>query len=99
MQTGEALCGNRFIPRPGPPGDEPWAGSPFESRWMTGVLGPLTYDPELDLVFYGTSAVGPASETQRNMPGATMAGTDTRLPVEPKTGEVVWKHQDLPRDN
>jgi alcohol dehydrogenase (cytochrome c) len=88
-----------MIPRPGQPGDETWAGSPFESRWMTGVWGQLTYDPDLDLVYYGSTGVGPASEAQRNMPGATMAGTNTRFAVRPRTGEVVWKHQVLPRDN
>jgi alcohol dehydrogenase (cytochrome c) len=88
-----------MIPRPGEPGDETWAGSPYESRWMTGVWGHLTYDPDLDLVYYGSSGVGPASEAQRKMPGATMAGTNTRFAVRPKTGEVVWKHQVLPRDN
>jgi alcohol dehydrogenase (cytochrome c) len=98
-KTGEELWRNTIIPRPGQPGDETWAGSPFENRWMTGVWGQLTYDPELDLVFYGSSAVGPASETQRNMPGATMTGTNTRFAVKPKTGEVVWRHQVLPRDN
>jgi alcohol dehydrogenase (cytochrome c) len=66
---------------------------------MTGVWGHLTYDPDLDLVYYGSSGVGPASEAQRKMPGATMAGTNTRFAVRPKTGEVVWKHQVLPRDN
>jgi alcohol dehydrogenase (cytochrome c) len=98
-RTGEELWRNTLIPRPGQPGDETWAGSPFESRWMTGVWGQLTYDPELDLVYYGSSGVGPASEAQRNMPGATMAGTDTRFAVRPKTGEIVWNHQVLPRDN
>ena len=33
------------------------------------------------------------------MPGATMAGTNTRFAVRPRTGAVVWKHQVLPRDN
>ena len=98
-KTGRELWRNEMIPRPGEPGDETWAGSPFESRWMTGVWGELTYDPELDLVYYGSSGVGPASEAQRKMPGATMAGTNTRFAVRPKTGEVVWKHQVLPRDN
>jgi alcohol dehydrogenase (cytochrome c) len=98
-KTGKELWRNEMIPRPGQPGDETWAGSPFESRWMTGVWGQLTYDPELDLVYYGSSGVGPASEAQRKMPGATMAGTNTRFAVRPKTGEVVWKHQVLPRDN
>src|ERR1700681_4685410 len=98
-KTGKELWRNELIPRPGQPGDETWAGSPFESRWMTGVWGQLTYDPELDLVYYGSSGVGPASEAERKMPGATMAGTNTRFAVKPKTGEVVWKHQVLPRDN
>jgi alcohol dehydrogenase (cytochrome c) len=98
-KTGKELWRNEMIPHPGTLGDETWAGSPFESRWMTGVWGQLTYDPELDLVYYGSSGVGPASEAQRNMPGATMAGTNTRFAVRPKTGEVVWKHQVLPRDN
>ena len=98
-ETGQELWRNEMVPRPGEPGDETWAGSPFESRWMTGVWGHLTYDPEIDLVYYGSSGVGPASEAQRNMPGATMAGTNTRFAVRPKTGEVVWKHQVLPRDN
>src|SRR5216117_2856681 len=98
-RTGRELWRNEMVPRPGEPGDETWAGSPFESRWMTGVWGQLTYDPELDLVYYGSSGVGPASEAQRKMPGATMAGTNTRFAVRPKTGEVVWKHQVLPRDN
>jgi len=98
-KTGTELWRNEMIPRPGQPGDETWAGSPYESRWMTGVWGQLTYDPELDLVYYGSSGVGPASEAERKMPGATMAGTNTRFAVRPKTGEVVWKHQVLPRDN
>ena len=98
-KTGRELWRNEIIPRPGQPGDETWAGSPFEKRWMTGVWGQITYDPELDLVYYGSSGVGPASEAQRGMPGATMAGTNTRFAVRPKTGEIVWKHQVLPRDN
>jgi alcohol dehydrogenase (cytochrome c) len=98
-RTGKELWRNTMIPRPGEPGDETWAGAPYESRWMTGVWGNLMYDPELDLVYYGSSGVGPASEAQRKMPGATMAGTNTRFAVRPKTGQVVWKHQVLPRDN
>jgi alcohol dehydrogenase (cytochrome c) len=97
--SGEELWRNTFIPRPGEPGDETWAGSPFESRWMTGVWGAITFDAELDLVYYGTSAVGPASETVRGTPGGTLAGTNTRFAVNPKTGEIAWSHQTLPRDN
>ena len=33
------------------------------------------------------------------MIGATMAGTDTRFAIDPKTGKIIWKHQVLPEDN
>jgi alcohol dehydrogenase (cytochrome c) len=99
VRNGEELWRNELIPHPGQPGDETWGGAPFEKRWMTGVWGQLTYDPELDLIFYGSSGAGPASEVQRGTIGGTMAGTDTRFAVHPKTGEIVWRHQTLPRDN
>jgi alcohol dehydrogenase (cytochrome c) len=99
VTDGEEVWRNEMIPRPGQPGYDTWGGAPFEKRWMTGVWGLLTYDPDLDLVYYGSSGAGPASEAQRGTIGGTMAGTNTRFAVRPKTGEVVWKHQTLPRDN
>ncbi|SDG89156.1 pyrroloquinoline quinone-dependent dehydrogenase [Pelagibacterium luteolum] len=98
-QTGEELWRNYFIPRPGEEGDETWGGSSFESRWMTGAWGQFTYNPELDLVFYGSSSTGPSSEVQRGTVGGTQFGTNTRFAVKPQTGEIVWRHQTLPRDN
>jgi alcohol dehydrogenase (cytochrome c) len=98
-RNGEELWRKELIPHPGEPGDETWAGTPFESRWHTGVWGHITYDPDLDLVYYGSSGVAPAPEAERKAPGATMAGTDTRFAVHPKTGEIVWRHQTMPRDN
>ncbi len=98
-ESGEELWRNYFIPRPGEEGDDTWGGAPFEARWMTGVWGQLTYDPEVDLLYYGTSATGPASEVQRQTVGGSQYGTNTRFAVRPKTGEIVWRHQTLPRDN
>ena len=98
--TGKELWRNTLIPKPGEPGDETWGGMPFDKRWMTGVWGPITYDPELNLAFYGSSGVGPSSDTQRGVKGvATLAGTNTRFAIEPKTGKIVWKHQVIPQDN
>src|SRR5216117_3914417 len=99
VTDGEEVWRNEMIPRAGQPGYDTWGGAPFDKRWMTGVWGLLTYDPDLDLVYYGSSGAGPASEAQRGTIGGTMAGTNTRFAVRPKTGEVVWKHQVLPRDN
>lgn len=98
-KTGKELWRNEFIPKPGEPGDQTWGNTPYEKRWMTGAWGTITYDPELNLVYYGSTAVGPAAEGQRNGIGATMAGTNTRYAVDPKTGKIAWKHQVMPRDN
>jgi alcohol dehydrogenase (cytochrome c) len=99
-QTGKELWRNTLIPKKGEPGDETWGGMPFEQRWMTGVWGPITYDPELNLAYYGSSGVGPAADVQRGVKGlSTLAGTNTRYAVDPKTGKIAWKHQVLPQDN
>src|SRR3954463_12695457 len=98
--TAKELWRNTLIPKKGEAGDETWGGMPFEQRWMTGVWGPITYDPETNLAFYGSSGVGPSSDTQRGVKGvATLAGTNTRFAVDPKTGKIVWKHQVFAQDN
>jgi alcohol dehydrogenase (cytochrome c) len=98
--TGKELWRNGFIPKPGEKGDASWGGMPYEQRWMTGMWGPITYDPDLDLAFYGSSGVGPAADVQRAVKGdATLAGTNTRYAVDPKTGRIAWQHQVLPHDN
>ena len=99
-KTGKELWRNSLIPKKGEPGDETWGGMPFEQRWMTGVWGPITYDPDLNMAFYGSSGVGPAADIQRGVVGAaTLAGTNTRYAIDPATGKVIWKHQVLPQDN
>ena len=99
-KTGKELWRNHVIPNKGEPGDETWGGMPFDQRWMTGVWGPITYDPEMNMAFYGSSGVGPAADVQRGVKGvATLAGTNTRYAVEPKTGKIIWRHQVLPQDN
>ena len=99
VETGKELWRNAVIPRPGEPGDETWGGRAYEDRWCTGVWGQISYDPQTNLVHYGSSGICPGSETERNQPGATIFGTNTRFAVRPRTGEVVWAHQVLPRDN
>jgi len=98
-ESGEELWRNYFIPREGEEGDETWNGLPFESRWMTGAWGSLAYDPELNMVYYGSTGVGPASETVRGSGDGSLYGTNTRFGVDVDTGEIVWRHQVHPRDN
>ena len=99
-RTGKELWRNEVIPKKGQPGDDTWGGMPFDQRWMTGVWGPITYDPDMNMAFYGSSGVGPAADVQRGVKGvASLAGTNTRYAVEPRTGKIIWQHQVLPQDN
>jgi lanthanide-dependent methanol dehydrogenase len=66
--------------------------------WRRGggnVWGFLSYDPELDLVYYGTANPGPWNPHQR--PGDNK-WTSTLFARDPDTGEAVWAYQLTPHD-
>ncbi|HEX2800930.1 MAG TPA: methanol/ethanol family PQQ-dependent dehydrogenase, partial [Phenylobacterium sp.] len=66
--------------------------------WQTGggsVWGWISYDPELDLIYYGTSNPGPWNPDQRPGDNKWTAGVFAR---DPDTGEAVWFYQSSPHD-
>ena len=66
--------------------------------WQLGggtVWGWISYDPELNLVYYGTSNPGPWNPQQRPGDNKWTAGTFAR---DPDTGEAVWFYQWSPHD-
>jgi PQQ-dependent dehydrogenase (methanol/ethanol family) len=66
--------------------------------WRTGggtVWGWLSYDPQLDLVYYGTGNPGPWNPEQR--PGDNK-WTSAIFARRPDTGEAVWAYQWTPHD-
>jgi alcohol dehydrogenase (cytochrome c) len=71
-----------------------WPGSAWQRGGGT-VWGWISYDPELDLVFYGTSNPGPWNPHQR--PGDNK-WTSTVFARRPATGEAVWAYQFNPHD-
>ena len=93
--TGDELWRRRLIPGPGEPGDESWGNVPFEERKHVGSWMVPSYDPELNLVFVGTSVTSPA-------PKFMIGGTDLKhlyhnstLALDADTGEIVWYYQHL----
>ena len=93
--TGEELWRRRTIPAPGEPGDETWGGVPFEDRKHVGAWMVPSYDPELNLVYIGTSVTSPA-------PKFLIGGADLKhlyhnstLALDADTGEIVWYYQHL----
>ena len=95
----DLLIGSRFTPhydthRGKDLGVATWPGD----KWRIGggtVWGFISYDPELDLIYYGTGNPGPWNHEQR--PGDNK-WTSTLFARDPDTGEAVWAYQKSPHD-
>src|SRR5437868_4187766 len=95
--TGRKLWRRYTIPAPGEPGSETW---PKNSDAWTQGGGPTwrsgAYDPELDLVYWGTGNAEPYDPRPRQ--GLDSLFTNSVLAIRPKTGEVVCYFQYTPND-
>ena len=95
--TGRKLWRRYTIPAPGEPGSETWprnsdawtqGGSP---TWRSG-----SYDPQLDLVYWGTGNAEPYDPRPRE--GLDSLFTNSVLAIRPKTGEIACYFQYTPND-
>ncbi|HIF06303.1 MAG TPA: pyrrolo-quinoline quinone [Gemmatimonadetes bacterium] len=94
-ETGEEKWHTATIALPGEPGGDTWGDLQLEFRagsdmWMTG-----SYDPEANLVYWGTSQAKPWARAVRGTDGDALY-TNSTLAVDPDTGELVWYYQHLP---
>jgi len=97
--TGEELWRRFTIARPGEPGGDSWGGLPLEDRWHVSPWMPGTYDPELDLVYWGTGVPGPYAAISRGAEqGGDLLYSNSTLALDPDTGEIVWYYQHVPGD-
>jgi alcohol dehydrogenase (cytochrome c) len=98
--TGKQLWRRWTIPAPGEPGSETWPNDTLPDAWKYGggaTWQPVTYDPELDLVFVGTGNAEPYNPKYRAGMDSLFAASV--LAIKPKTGEMVWHYQFLPNDS
>src|SRR5258707_10356660 len=95
--TGRKLWRRYTIPAPGEPGSETWpkgsdaylqGGGP---TWRSG-----SYDPQLDLVYWGVGNAEPYDPRPRE--GRDSLYTDSVLAIRPKTGEIVCYYLYTPND-
>ena len=93
--TGEEKWRVATVALPGEPGGNTWGDLPLEFRaggdaWITG-----SYDPDTDLVYWGTSQAKPWARSVRGTDGDALY-TNSTLALDPDTGEMVWYYQHLP---
>ena len=94
-ETGKRAWRFYTIPGDGEPGNDTWKGDSWKRggapTWVTG-----SYDPELNLLYWGTGNPGP------QMYGANRLGdnlySDSLVALDPDTGTLKWHFQFTPHD-
>lgn len=71
-----------------------WPGDLWKSGGAATWLGG-TYDPDVDLLFFGTG--NPAPWNSHLRPGDNLFSS-SRLAIDPDTGKIVWHFQTTPHD-
>ena len=93
-KTGKQLWRFYTTAAPGEKGGDSWPGDTASKggapTWLTG-----TYDPELDLVYWGTGNAGPWNPEVRRGDNLYVCSV---IAFRPKTGEMVWHYQFSPND-
>jgi len=101
-ETGDEAWRLHTIARPDEPGGNSWNGLPLEKRSGASVWVPGSYDPTLNLAFFGTAQTydtGPLQQPATD-PTVTRAAlyTDSTLAINPDTGKLAWHFQHQPND-
>ena len=94
-KTGRREWRTYTIPGPDHPDNRTWAGNSWRTggspTWLTG-----SYDPELNLVYWGTGNPGPDWNGDVRLGDNLYA--DSALALDADTGEMKWYFQFTPHD-
>ncbi len=94
-RTGQRAWRTYTVPAPGEPGSDTWGGDSWQhgggSTWLTG-----SYDPELNLVYWGTGNPGPDWNGDVR-PGDNLY-TAALIALDADTGALRWHFQFTPHD-
>ena len=93
--TGKELWRTHTVALPDEAGGKTWGDTPREKRVTVGTWNPPSYDPELGLIYYGTSIASPT-------PKYELAGNDkdylymtSTMALDVNTGKIVWHYQHI----
>jgi alcohol dehydrogenase (cytochrome c) len=96
-ETGKQLWRFRTVALSGEPGGDSWGDLPDLYRagaetWITG-----SYDPELNLTYWGTAQAKPWMPASRGMRGTDVAlYSSSTLALDVRTGKLAWYYSHAP---
>jgi PQQ-dependent dehydrogenase (methanol/ethanol family) len=94
-KTGKELWRFHTIPKPGEPGSETWGNTPLELRKHVGSWMPPSFDPQLNLLYFGTSVTSPAPKFLLDGNDKKYLYHNSTLALNPETGKLVWYYQHI----
>ena len=101
-KTGRLAWRWYVVPGPGEKGNETWKGDSWKfgggSPWLTG-----SFDPELNLVYWGTGNAGSDFYDAKRVPGKDKSKdvnlyTASVVALDADTGKLKWHYQEVPDD-
>src|SRR6266853_4431060 len=93
--TGKEVWRTSTISRPGEPGGDTWGDLPLTFRAGGDAWIPGSYDPETNLIYWGTAQAKPWARAARGTDGDALY-TNSTLALDPDTGKIKWHYQHLP---
>ena len=97
VHTGEREWIWNVVPNPGEPGAETWPSVATMIKGGGSPWQPLTFDPELNLLYFGTGNPDPMKD------GVTRPGdnlyTSTIVALDADSGRMAWHFQPTPHDD
>jgi alcohol dehydrogenase (cytochrome c) len=100
IHTGKRLWRFYTIPREGQPGSDTWGSLPMNNRagaetWLAG-----SYDPELNLTYWGVAQSKPWNFLSRKLtPFDKTLYANSTVALNPDTGKLAWYFQHAPGES
>ena len=100
IHTGKRAWRFYTIPREGEPGSETWGNLPMNNRagaetWLAG-----SYDPELNLTYWGVAQSKPWNFLSRHLtPFDKTLYANSTVALNPDTGKLAWYFQHAPGES
>ena len=93
--TGREVWRTPIIAQGDDPNDASWGGVPLERRQQVGAWMIPSFDPELGLIYMGTSVAAPAPKIALAGPDHDYLYHNSTLALDVRTGRIVWHYQHM----